>query len=88
MFIVEDSWTFTTMTSPSITWESLLKGIREAFSEDRVNVDEVKRILNSYVSNRSDWKKYEHFNRHKYVFVVRAFIDEWSLFYFCSYIND
>ena len=58
------------MTSPGITWEALADGIREAFAGDKVNVDEVKTLMNSYVSNRSDWKKYEHFDRHKLVFLA------------------
>ena len=58
------------MTSSSISWEALVAEIREAFSSDRVNIDEVKTLMNSYASNRSDWKKYEHFDRHRLVFLL------------------
>lgn len=50
-----------------VSWEELKSGIRQAFSEDRVDVDQVKRLMSSYVSRRSDWEQYEHFDKHKYV---------------------
>ena len=48
-----------------VNWQELQEGIREAFSSDRVDVDRVKRLMNSYQSKRSDWEEYEHFDKHK-----------------------
>lgn len=57
------------MTSTKgISWDELKLGIGEAFSRDRVNVDEVKQLMASYVSKREDWAKYEHFDKHTLVF--------------------
>ena len=39
-------------------------GIREAFSTDRVNVDAVKLLMDSYKSDKSDWERFA--NSHKY----------------------
>lgn len=49
----------------TVGWEDLKSGIREAFSEDRVNVEQVKRLMTSYESKRSDWEQFEHFDKHK-----------------------
>jgi len=53
------------MTSSNLTWEALAVGLREAFAGDRVNIDEVEALMNSYTSDRKDWKQYEHFDRHR-----------------------
>lgn len=51
----------------TVSWEELLAGIAKAFDRDRVDVEPVKRLLSSYVSCRSDWEEYEHFDKHKLV---------------------
>ncbi len=48
-----------------ISWEDLKAGINEAFSSDRVDVEQVKQLMSSYSSKRSDWETYEHFDKHK-----------------------
>lgn len=53
------------MATKGISWEDLLSGVRESFSGDRVDVEQVKRLMGSYQSNRSDWQQYEHFDKHK-----------------------
>lgn len=58
-----------------VTWEELLAGLQEAFSRDRVDVDQVKLLMSSYQSRRSDWQQYEHFDKHKYVWPLCTFID-------------
>lgn len=47
-----------------MSWEDLKAGIREAFSTDCVNVDDVKRLMNSYQSTKSDWINSAHFDPH------------------------
>ena len=51
--------------SAGLTWEELKQRIGEAFAEDRVDVNHVEKLMNSYVSKRSDWEEYEHFDKHK-----------------------
>lgn len=50
-----------------LSWEELKSGINNAFSSDRVDVDEVKQLMSTYVSDRSDWEQYEHFDKHTWV---------------------
>lgn len=57
------------VASSGISWEELKSGIGEAFAGDRVNVDGVKRLMSSYVSNRCDWGRYENFDKHRLVWV-------------------
>lgn len=47
-----------------LSWGELKSGINNAFSSDRVDVDEIKQLMSSYVSDRSDWEQYEHFDKH------------------------
>ncbi|XP_055334048.1 leucine-rich repeat-containing protein 58-like [Paramacrobiotus metropolitanus] len=50
-------------------WNSLkdvLVGLREIFASDNVDVDEVKRLLNSYKSNPKDWKQFCSWDSAKY----------------------
>ena len=48
----------------NITWAELKQGISEAFSTDRVDVDEVQKLLTSYASKKSDWEEFAHFDKH------------------------
>ncbi|KAI6240853.1 Cysteine dioxygenase [Aphelenchoides fujianensis] len=44
----------------------LVAQIREIFKKDEINTEEVREILENYSSNRADWKKYAHFDPHRY----------------------
>lgn len=46
--------------------EELKEQLRKVFSYDRVNIDYVIRLLESYKSNPKDWKQYAKFDKHRY----------------------
>ncbi|KAI1732237.1 cysteine dioxygenase type I domain-containing protein [Ditylenchus destructor] len=46
--------------------EKLVSDIREIFEDDHINTMDVRRVLENYKSNRTDWQKYAHFDPHKY----------------------
>lgn len=56
-----------TSSEAAVGWDELKAGIAKAFESDRVDVDEVRQLMSSYVSCRSDWERYEVFDKHKYV---------------------
>jgi hypothetical protein len=56
-----------TASKVTVSWGELRAGIAQAFENERVDVEEVKQLMNSYVSCRSDWEEYEHFDKHKLV---------------------
>lgn len=47
------------------SWSELVEGIRNAFSTDCVDVDEVNKLMRSYESHRNDWVSYEKFDPHR-----------------------
>ena len=49
----------------AVSWSELVDGVRKAFSTDRVDVNEVNRLMRSYESNRSDWIAYEKYDPHR-----------------------
>lgn len=49
-----------------ITWDELIKSLREAFSTNSVDVDHVNHLMSLYVSDTDDWKQYSNFDPHKY----------------------
>lgn len=51
-------------TTPSLSWSSLVDEIRSQCT-DRVVVEDMIKILNSYTSNEEDWKDYAMFDPHK-----------------------
>lgn len=53
-----------TSATTGISWEELKAGISEAFSSDQVDTSEVKKLMESYVSKKTDWEQYEHFDKH------------------------
>lgn len=53
------------MASSGISWEELKASISAAFSCSRIDVEQVKGLMASYISKRSDWSQYEHFDKHK-----------------------
>lgn len=46
--------------------EEVVKQLREVFKCDDINTEDVREIMDAYCSNRADWKKYAHFDPHKY----------------------
>ncbi|TMS36035.1 hypothetical protein L596_003302 [Steinernema carpocapsae] len=53
--------------------EKLCCQLREIFSEDHVNTESIRVILESYKSNPADWRKYAKFDPFKY---TRNLVDE------------
>ena len=51
--------------APALSWQNLLAGIRQAFSTDKVDIEDVKLLLSSYKSRRGDWEPYAKFDAHK-----------------------
>lgn len=49
----------------ALSWPDLLSGIRQAFSTDKVDTDDVKLLLSSYESKREDWEPYAKFDAHR-----------------------
>ncbi|XP_065337083.1 cysteine dioxygenase type 1 [Cloeon dipterum] len=50
----------------SINFEQLRQGLREIFSQDSVNVEEVRELMLAYRSDPKEWKKFAKFDRCKY----------------------
>ncbi|CAI5456655.1 unnamed protein product [Caenorhabditis angaria] len=46
--------------------KTLILTLREIFEDDHINVEEVRRVLESYKSNFNDWKQFAKFDEHKY----------------------
>ncbi|XP_057368544.1 cysteine dioxygenase type 1-like [Daphnia carinata] len=55
------------------TLDELKAQLHRAFENDRVDVDFVKDLMESYKSNEAEWKKYAIFDRYKY---TRNLVDE------------
>lgn len=47
------------------TLDDLIAELHKVFSEDRVNVEDVKAVLSSYKSNPKDWRKFAKFDSHR-----------------------
>ena len=43
----------------------LIAQLHEVFAEDKVNIDNVHTLMESYISNRKDWKKFAKFDPHR-----------------------
>ncbi len=48
-----------------VSWEELMAGIDSAFSSERVDIDEVKRLMASYRSDQDDWGRFAIFDPHR-----------------------
>ena len=46
--------------------DALITRLREVFADDKVNVEHVERLLSEYKSSRADWKKYAHYDPHRW----------------------
>lgn len=56
----------TNMTANTcLSWEQLKARIRELFSSENVNVDEVKEAMAAYHSDSKDWEKIATFDPHR-----------------------
>lgn len=53
--------------------DELIAELREIFAHDRVNIEYVQALLESYKSNPKDWRKFAKFDQHRY---TRNLIDE------------
>lgn len=45
--------------------QELIECLHIIFSNDKVDVDEVKLVMESYKSNHYDWKDFAFFDQHK-----------------------
>ena len=43
----------------------LIEQLHEVFAEENVNIEYVHKLMESYTSNRKDWKKYAKFDPHR-----------------------
>ena len=50
----------------SLSWDELREKVRDIFSSDTVDVDQVKRVMGAYRSDRNDWKKYAYFDTYRF----------------------
>ena len=48
-----------------VTLNELIGQLRRIFADNHVNVDEVRKVMESYKSNREDWERYAIFDQHK-----------------------
>ncbi|XP_033105783.1 cysteine dioxygenase type 1-like [Anneissia japonica] len=55
------------------TLNELVATLIEIFSSERVNIEEVQTVMENYRSNELDWKRYAHFDPHRY---TRNLVDE------------
>ncbi|KAJ1207996.1 hypothetical protein NDU88_003386 [Pleurodeles waltl] len=55
------------------TLQDLIQILHEIFSSDKVNVEEVQTIMESYESNPLDWRQYAKFDQYRY---TRNLVDE------------
>ena len=60
---------------PPRDMNELIGELRKVFDYDRVNIDYVQALLESYKSNPKDWKKFAKFDRHRYC-IFSIFYDE------------
>ena len=58
-------------TNFEISLQQLIEKLHILFSEDHVNADEVRQVMEAYQSKYSDWKKYANFDPHRYVLSVQ-----------------
>ncbi|OWF49971.1 cysteine dioxygenase type 1-like [Mizuhopecten yessoensis] len=63
----------TTKIDAPRTLEDLINKLHKVFEDDEVNVEYVQKLMTSYESNRTDWKKFAKFDRHRY---TRNLVDE------------
>lgn len=47
------------------TLKDLVMGLQKIFEHDKVNVEFVKHYMNSYKSNRKEWKRFAIFDEHR-----------------------
>ncbi|OWF46548.1 Cysteine dioxygenase type 1 [Mizuhopecten yessoensis] len=55
----------TTQIDAPRTLEDLINELYKVFEYDEVNVEYVKKLMTSYESNRTDWKKFAKFDSHR-----------------------
>ena len=55
----------TSLERGDITLQELIEKLHVAFAGERVNVDEVQSVMESYKSKREDYKKFELFDPYK-----------------------
>ncbi|KAM6930265.1 cysteine dioxygenase type 1 [Xenentodon cancila] len=55
------------------TLDDLIRILHQIFASDKINVEEVQQVMESYKSNPEEWKKYAKFDKFRY---TRNLVDE------------
>ena len=45
--------------------EELIKRLHDIFANDKVDIDEVKHVMERYKSNPKDWEQFAFYDQHK-----------------------
>ncbi|XP_031550794.1 cysteine dioxygenase type 1-like [Actinia tenebrosa] len=53
--------------------DELVRALHEVFEDDHINVEEVRELMESYVSKEEDWKNYANYDPYRY---TRNLVDE------------
>lgn len=64
-----------------ISLDDLIFKLRCIFQEDTIDVDYVQKVMASYNSNPRDWRKYCHFDRHRWVTFFHLLLILFLLFF-------
>lgn len=55
------------------TLQELIERLHELFATDRVNIEDVKAVMENYQSNEDDWESFSQYDHHRY---TRNLVDE------------
>lgn len=55
--------------------QELISALHKIFESDNVNIENAKKVIESYQSNAKDWKKYCVFDQHRYVVTHAIFVN-------------
>lgn len=58
---------------PPATLKELTRRLHKVFAQDKINIDYVRTLMESYKSSPKEWKRYAKFDRHRY---TRNLVDE------------
>ena len=59
------------ISETSLSWQQLVARIRELFSSDDIDIDEVKEAMAAYHTDQKDWSTIATFDAHRYVVMVQ-----------------
>ena len=61
----------------SLSWQQLVARIRELFSSEDIDIDEVKEVMAAYHTDQKDWSTIATFDAHRYVVMVQRAAGLW-----------